>query len=583
MILRAFQFLTLNTQNMKLKTQKLGNAMNSINKILFIILMIFMIPGASKAQTPSFYQLNFDYDGDITLLSDWGAMDLTFNGTIDPLYLNLTVDTAWVIENLLVLNLRNVGDLQTHRYWFSLGVPEGIQVSTINYGYTLTNAPSSKPSLTNTSSVTQDYYNIKSGSTGGLTGGVTKHSSSKKIIGGTPTRPPVKHKNFPNQLCGSNECVPAAISNSLKFLEDRHNIIFPGPIDIASMKTAVGWVSGGAPRRIWVERKKAAMKSRKFPITTRIVESRDIGRIEKEIFNGEDVELDLDWVGNGAHALCVNGYADLGSARHQLWVSHAKKQTMLPGDTVTEITIYNAQTKKWEGPLSNGTTDFYFVVECPTKTNSHSSKVAPGGKSSTPNKGKARAKGGVERNCFTGGSNVINDVIISDYSNFTPPSPGGSANFNLTGQFGFNYSSDSGETFQRYYANATIDGIITHAGFNGATEIFNTEILSLTLAGGTFPANINLRESPTLASTGLTFIEPSGPNFLVSSHFDVNFELSTDAGSSWMPEINEQSMMIEATDEPDQMIPTLPEWALIILGLLFALMCIRYIARKPAI
>ena len=84
----------------------------------------------------------------------------------------------------------------------------------------------------------------------------------------------------------------------------------------------------------------------------------------------------------------------------------------------------------------------------------------------------------------------------------------------------------------------------------GAVEVFNdtgsqgqtilgrypTEILQLNLSGGTFPPGWMLRESPTLASTGLTTIAPqSDGTFRINSFFDVFTELSLDGGQTWTP------------------------------------------------
>ena len=62
--------------------------------ILAISIMAIFYSTSSKAQTASFYQLNFIYNTDFTPYSDWGAADITFIGTPALLYLNLTVDTS---------------------------------------------------------------------------------------------------------------------------------------------------------------------------------------------------------------------------------------------------------------------------------------------------------------------------------------------------------------------------------------------------------------------------------------------------------------------------------------------------------
>jgi hypothetical protein len=58
----------------------------------------------------------------------------------------------------------------------------------------------------------------------------------------------------------------------------------------------------------------------------------------------------------------------------------------------------------------------------------------------------------------------------------------------------------------------------------------------LDIAGGNLPPGALIRESPTLASTGLTSIQNlGGGNFKIDSFFDVFIELSLDGGQSFIP------------------------------------------------
>ena len=62
------------------------------------------------------------------------------------------------------------------------------------------------------------------------------------------------------------------------------------------------------------------------------------------------------------------------------------------------------------------------------------------------------------------------------------------------------------------------------------------ELLALDLAPSALPANVKLRESPTLASTGhLQQNEMTPGQYRLTSFFDVFFELSIDGGQSWSP------------------------------------------------
>ena len=63
---------------------------------------------------------------------------------------------------------------------------------------------------------------------------------------------------------------------------------------------------------------------------------------------------------------------------------------------------------------------------------------------------------------------------------------------------------------------------------------YDTEMLQLDISGGNLPQNMKLRESPTLASTGKTAIQPqANGQYIISSYFDVNTEVSMDNGQTW--------------------------------------------------
>jgi hypothetical protein len=71
---------------------------------------------------------------------------------------------------------------------------------------------------------------------------------------------------------------------------------------------------------------------------------------------------------------------------------------------------------------------------------------------------------------------------------------------------------------------------------DGTSKTFATEMLQLDLSGGTLPPGMQLRESPTLHSTGQTTVRSiAGGQFQVSSFFDVFTELSLDGGQTWTP------------------------------------------------
>jgi hypothetical protein len=79
------------------------------------------------------------------------------------------------------------------------------------------------------------------------------------------------------------------------------------------------------------------------------------------------------------------------------------------------------------------------------------------------------------------------------------------------------------------------------------------EISDLNLTGFTGEPGLMIRESPTLASTGVTTIEnlPNG-QFRIDSFFDIFTELSLDGGQNWIPA--DGPIHLESTPEPSTLV-----------------------------
>src|SRR5258708_5880974 len=86
-----------------------------------------------------------------------------------------------------------------------------------------------------------------------------------------------------------------------------------------------------------------------------------------------------------------------------------------------------------------------------------------------------------------------------------------------------------------FSASALVTVRVTSTGMIGSTRYFDTEMLQLDISGGSLPAGVRIRESPTTASPGKTDITPFGGGFAIDSFFDVFTELSLDGGQQWVP------------------------------------------------
>lgn len=101
-------------------------------------------------------------------------------------------------------------------------------------------------------------------------------------------------------------------------------------------------------------------------------------------------------------------------------------------------------------------------------------------------------------------------------------------------------SLDGGTTFNsftcNYTANRKYQAKARVAEGKLSASFFDAEIMALELTGGTLPAGMKIRESPTKASTGRCASRLAADGLhRISSFFDVFTELSTDGGATWNP------------------------------------------------
>ncbi|MFI5253278.1 MAG: putative Ig domain-containing protein [Bacteroidota bacterium] len=142
------------------------------------------------------------------------------------------------------------------------------------------------------------------------------------------------------------------------------------------------------------------------------------------------------------------------------------------------------------------------------------------------------------------------NVVIRDLSHVgQPPSLGSIQTYPFNCTVDLQVSTDGGSTFTNSTASGPCIILLSHASDVGPDSFFNTEMLSLNLSGGTLPAGIMIRESPTKQSLGREIITPSGGEFHISSFFDIFTELSLDGGTTWTP--SAASLPVELTT-PDE-------------------------------
>ena len=170
---------------------------------------------------------------------------------------------------------------------------------------------------------------------------------------------------------------------------------------------------------------------------------------------------------------------------------------------------------------------------------------------------------------YTGATNLVTTTIIDD--EYPPETVLWSDDFNVDSSANYTIQFGSGNGIPDYTATFAFDystysippaphsqgdthGLLLNvnkldptalgaAGLNLYpvlnTSVYSTEMTQLDISGGTLPAGMQIRESPTKASLGTTTILPApGGGYTISSFFDVYTELSTDGGATWYPDTN---------------------------------------------
>jgi hypothetical protein len=141
-------------------------------------------------------------------------------------------------------------------------------------------------------------------------------------------------------------------------------------------------------------------------------------------------------------------------------------------------------------------------------------------------------------------------------ASYAPPAPGSTVIGDSFFDIFADVSLDSGATFNPMAASGPATVKITGTGLVGGIRSFDTEMLQLTISGGTLPPGVMLRESPTLASLGGHSITQVSGGYMIDSFFDVFTELSLDGGNSWIPAQGLQGpdyMHVVMTPEPATM------------------------------
>ena len=324
------------------------------------------------------FQIDHTYDEDVQLDSEFGWVELEFTGKAAPEYFNLTINDDWVIQNVPILPVAGEGELQTVNLGFPLDVEPGTDISEVKAGVSLTSevkteAPKSNISLGILTALVKIFNGQDAFSA--LTSGDAVKEFGDEVDGDNWA---VHGTAFPNQEAKKNECVPAAVSNSLKFLKDKNpdtlGTVKDEDIGIGSIGGGIGTTATGTAgkngKATWPGKKDKYLKDKKIGITTTAVPAEqsftgeataaDCDKALQAIKDGKDVELQ-----GLTHCAAIVGMAKLKNGKYVIYVAHDTKQGEEGGQKVEKI-IYDpsAATPKAEGGAGfNGKNIFGFVIE----------------------------------------------------------------------------------------------------------------------------------------------------------------------------------------------------------------------------
>lgn len=324
------------------------------------LLACFLTATLPMVDSISFAQCDIAFDGSQQQNSNWGYAQLNYTGIQQDMYLNVNVDGRWEIENALVTSSKGIGLQQQEGWHFNLGNPDGMNVTGVMYGATLTpDVVVSPPPIT------------QFGGVGNKLEGVYSTNSAFPIFHTPPGKfkgrkkkdplPPGAEGEIagvPNQPCGKAECVPTAISNLMKWLKSK----FPGmktpdaAITIQAVAAGIEWApGGGAETEEWRKKKEKYLKSLGDKITT-AGKNQSEGSVDEMItaLMGQQSVIEMqvgDQTEKGGHCVAVTSMVKLEGGLCKVTFNHDPAQNNTPGDVKTENITFEMSTGKiTDGP-----------------------------------------------------------------------------------------------------------------------------------------------------------------------------------------------------------------------------------------
>ncbi|MCB1187189.1 hypothetical protein KDL29_08500 [bacterium] len=301
--------------------------------------------------TLQFFQVDHEIDNDVQDNSDFGQVAVEFTGRDHPRYFNLNVDGTWVLQNIPVIPFAGVGVKQTVTFSYPLPVVPGDEITQISYGATMSDGlQASAPAVQFSKDAQSTQVRMFNGQATAteLTAGVASVAIGTAVDG---SHWAVQGMAFPNVDADANQCVPAAVANSLALLKQGHptemGSVPDSVLSLAEISSAVGFSAGSGTAGIngkasWPALKSRHLEDNQVPVATMAVPlqqgySGNISAADCElalqaIADGKVVELQ----GSG-HAAAVTAMARLDDGSYAIYVVHDALQGEVGGQLVEQL------------------------------------------------------------------------------------------------------------------------------------------------------------------------------------------------------------------------------------------------------
>ncbi len=316
--------------------------------------------GGGGGGGPKFFQLDYEIDGVQYWNTDWGMVEVPIpDSAVSVRFVNLAVDGRWELGNIPVARTVPPGTVQKMSYYFDLGVTSGVDVTSLTYDYVLSDVPlQTMPQGSNGAPVTAAKRTVWSGIQNELL--TMGPATGYGILEGPPEW--VGHGiRMINQEQECRECVPASISNSLKFLKQRWNLdVDDGKISKNKIKQVVGQDNSGTNPDVWPGRLKDYLDSNGLPIESTL-KTQDV----LEAWNGLRDDHDV-LVGSAKHLVTVTAMYRYPDGVYVIQFVDDLEQGRPGGTRELAMTYFPYNTSfMWGGPEFNFKQLWGFVIDKP--------------------------------------------------------------------------------------------------------------------------------------------------------------------------------------------------------------------------